>query len=117
MTAREASASGCARYKLKCDLGPKNKGFRNLVSHDAEAGRGDDGLRLLTNPAFVSAELHAERGPRAAGLLAEATALLPDLQRESVQTNLVASVTRFVAVRGAQGGKPTERLPMQRPTR
>ena len=66
MTTREASASGCARYKLKCDLGPKNKGFRNLVSHDAEAGRGDDDLRRVMNPAFVSTELHAKRGPRAA---------------------------------------------------
>jgi len=43
-------------------LGPKNKGFRNLVSRDVEAARRDDGLRLVTNPAFVSTELRAKRG-------------------------------------------------------
>jgi hypothetical protein len=43
-------------------LGPKNKGFRNLVSRDVEAARRDDRLRLVANPALVSTELRGKRG-------------------------------------------------------
>ena len=81
MTTREASASGCARYKLKCDLGPKNKGFRNLVSHDAEAGRGDDGLRLL-DESRVCLERAARQARSRGGSIAEVTAELRSSLRE-----------------------------------